>query len=156
VSLRTVSRKVRMDLLHQDGDVYMLLFNGQRAQHACKLFLEVLRKRRGLTRAEFHQFTLDLAAGRVEAGFRYSKVRFYIQVRRTLLTLGLVGIESRPSDSRASDLEPELRRRRGIIDKYVPVWQPISKRPPDGLNLVRLTWILCDRWNQEFFNNDTC
>jgi len=141
-----------MDLFHQNGDVCELLFNGRRAQHACRLFLEVLRKRKGLTRADFHRFTVDLAAGRVEAGFRYGKVRFYMQVRRTLLTLGLLGIESRPADSGAGELEPEMHRRRGVIDKYVAVWQPISKRPPDGLNLVRLTWVLCDRWNQEFFD----
>jgi hypothetical protein len=151
LSLRTLNRKVKMDYLHQDGDVCELLFNGRRAQHACRLFLDVLRKKKGLTRAEFHRFTMDLGAGRVEAGFRYSKVRFYMQVRRTLLTLGLVGIESRPADSGAGELEPEMCRRRGVIDKYVAVWQPISKRPPDGLNLVRLTWILCDRWNWKFF-----
>lgn len=155
MSLRTLNRKVKMDLLHQDGDICELLFNGQRAQHACRLFLDVLRKRRGLTRAEFHRFTVDLATGRVEAGFRYSKVRFYMQVRRTLLTLGFIGIESRPADSGAGEFEPEIRRSRGVIDKYIAVWQPISKRPPDGLNLVRLTWILCDRWNREFFNRDT-
>jgi hypothetical protein len=151
LSLRTLNRKVKMDLLHQDGDICVLLFNGRRAQHACRLFLDVLRKQRGLTRSEFHRFVLDLAAGRVEEGFRYSKVRFYLKVRRTLLMLGLVGIENRPSDSGAGEFEPELCRRRGVINKYVAVWQPISKRPPDGLNLVRLMWILCDRWNREFF-----
>jgi len=36
-------------------------------------------------------------------------------------------------------------------DKYVPVRQPIAKRAPDGLNLVRLTWIICRKWNSEFF-----
>jgi parallel beta-helix repeat protein len=37
-----------------------------------------------------------------------------------------------------------------VKEKYVPVWQPIPKRPPDGLNLPRLMWTICKRWNDEF------
>jgi hypothetical protein len=37
-----------------------------------------------------------------------------------------------------------------LKEKYVPVRQPIPKRPPDGLNLPRLMWIVCKRWNDEF------
>jgi len=37
-----------------------------------------------------------------------------------------------------------------VQEKYVLVRQPIPKRPPDGLNLVRLMWIICKRWNDEF------
>lgn len=153
MSLRTLGRKVRMELLRQDGDVCELLFNGVRAQHACRLFLDELRVKRSLSRAEFHRFSVNLAAGRIEDGFRYSMVRFYMKVRRTLLQLGLVGIERRPVSVGVGEFEPELRRGRGgVVDKYVAVWQPIARRPPDGLNLVRLTWILCDRWNREVFS----
>jgi hypothetical protein len=153
LSLRTVGRKVKMDILQQDGDICEFLFNNQRAVHACRLFLEELKKKKGLTRAEFNRFAIDLRDGKVEVGFRYSRTRFYVQVRRTLLVLGLVGIQQRPGDTWEEDLAPERRRisRDGLIDKYVAIRQPIAKRPPDGLNLVRLTWIICEKWNQEFF-----
>ena len=150
MSLRTIGRRVKMELLHQEGDVCELLFNQKRAQHACRLFLDELKRRGGLTRSEFQRFACDLRDGKVEKGFRYSRTRFYSQVRRTLLTLGLVGIEWRPVEFESS-LEPEARRRRGVVEKYVPVRQPITRRPPDGLNLVRLTWIICQKWNEEFF-----
>jgi len=59
---------------------------------------------------------------------------------------------SQLADSFSEDFEPEQQRRaRGVVDKYVPVRQPIAKRAPDGLNLVRLTWIICRKWNSEFF-----
>jgi len=51
-------------------------------------------------------------------------------------------------------LAPERRRQRDVVEKYVPVRQPIPKRPPDGLNLVRLMWIICKRWNDEFLVMD--
>jgi hypothetical protein len=152
MSLRTIGRKVKMDILQQEGDVCELLFSNARAVHACRLFLDTMKRRGGLTRQEFQQFASDLRDGKVEDGFRYSRTRFYVQVRRTLLTLGLVGIQQRPADSYSEDLEPEKRRRpRGVVEKYVAVWQPIARRPPDGLNLVRLTWIICEKWNREFF-----
>jgi len=141
-----------MDILQQEGDVTELLFNNRRAQHACRLFFDELRRKNGLTRAEFQRFACDLNNGRVESGFKYSRTRFYVQVRRTLLVLGLVGIQQRPADSRAEEFMPEkCRAPRGVVDKYVAVWQPIAKRAPDGLNLVRLTWIICEKWNKEFF-----
>ena len=153
LSLRTIGRKVKMDILQQEGDICRLLFNNKRAQHASRLFLDQLKVKNGLTRAEFQRFACDLNNGAFESGFKYSRTRFYVQVRRTLLVLGLVGIQQRPADSRAADFEPEKRRApRGVVDKYVAVWQPIAKRPPDGLNLVRLTWIICEKWNKEMFD----
>jgi len=47
-------------------------------------------------------------------------------------------------------LAPERVRRRDVVEKYVPVRQPIPKRPPDGLNLPKLMWTICKRWNDEF------
>lgn len=142
-----------MEILQQDGDVCELLFNSRRAQHACRLFLDELKRKNGLSRSEFNKFGFSLQDGKVEAGFRYSRTRFYVQVRRTLLTLGLVGIQQRPADCGEAELSPERKRRSrsGLVDKYVAVWQPIAKRPPDGLNFVRLTWIICERWNREMF-----
>lgn len=149
MSLRRIGRRVKMELLHQEGDVCELLFSQKRAQRACRLFLDELKRRGGLTRAEFQRFACDLRDGKVEPGFRYSRTRFYEQIRRVLLTLGLIGIEWRPVEVEAG-LEPETRRR-GVVEKYVPIRQPIAKRPPDGLNLVRLTWIIAKKWNDEFF-----
>ena len=152
MSLRTLGRKVQMEILQQEGDVCELLFNQKRSQRACRLFLNQLKASNGLTRSEVNQFSRDLRDGKLEAGFRYSRTRFYAHVRKTLLTVGLVGIQQRPADNYSECFEPELRRRpRGIVDKYVPVRQPIAKRAPDGLNLVRLTWIICRKWNKEFF-----
>ncbi len=151
--LRRISRKVSMDILQQEGDVCELLFNNSRAQHACRLLLDELKARGGLTRGEFQRFASDMRDGKIEVGFRYSRTNFYVTVRRTLLLLGLVGIQQRPADSLPGDFEPERRRSRGgVVDKYVAVWQPIAKRAPDGLNLVRLTWIICEKWNREFFS----
>jgi hypothetical protein len=144
-----------MDILSQNGDVCELLFSNRRAQHACRLFLEKVKRENGLTREEFQRFSCNLRDGKVESGFRYSRTRFYSQVRKTLLTLGLIAIEQRPVDpATEGDLLPERRRgygHGGVVDKYVAVWQPIPKRPPDGLNLVRLTWIICEKWNREFY-----
>jgi hypothetical protein len=154
MSLRTIGRKIKMDILQQEGDVCELLFSNKRAQHACRLFLDELKAKSGLSRLEFSKFAFALNQGSLleDFGFEYSRTRFYVQIRRTLLTLGLVGIQQRPADPRVEDLSPERKRApRGVVDKYVPVRQPIAKRPPDGLNLVRLTWIICEKWNREFF-----
>ncbi len=152
MSLRNIGRRVKMDILHQEGDVCELLFANKRTQHAARLFLNELKKQGGLTRLEFGAFVRDLRDGKVEPGFKYSRTWFYAQIRTTLLTLGLVGIQQRPADMRLEDFEPEKKRApRGVVDKYVAVRQPIARRPPDGLNLVRLTWIICEKWNEEFF-----
>jgi len=91
---------------------------------------------------------------RGELSIKYSRTRFYMQIRHTLLTLGLVGIQQRFIDSFELDkeeLSPERKHHKKVVDKYVPVRQPVPKHPPEGLNLVRLTWILCTKWNSEFF-----
>ena len=64
---------------------------------------------------------------------------------QTLLTLGLITIEQRFGEKRDFDVKSFVVR-----EKYVPVRQPIPKRPPDGLNLPRLMWTICKRWNDEF------
>jgi hypothetical protein len=53
--------------------------------------------------------------------------------------------------SEGLELSPERKRRKSVVRKYVAVHQPITKRPPDGLNLPRLIWIVCEKWNREFF-----
>jgi hypothetical protein len=139
-----------MELMTTEGDICSLLFPRKRAQHACRLFLEHLKRRGGLTRSELSQFAWDLQAGKIEKDFTYSRTRFYTNVRKTLLTLGLIAIEQRFIGSPEQDLAPESHRHRDVIEKYVPVRQPIPKRPPDGLNLPRLMWTICKRWNDEF------
>lgn len=154
MSLRTLNRKIRMDILKVDGDISELLFAQRRAQKACRLFLDCLKAHGGLTRQELSRFASDLRDGKVEEGFKYGRSRFYVQVRRTLLTLGLIGIEGRFVE-REMDLSPERGHRRDVVDKYVAVRQPIGRRPPDGLNLVRLTWVICKKWNDEFLDDKT-
>ena len=156
MALYTLGRKVRMEILNQDGDVCELLFNHKRSQRACRLLLNELKAKDGLTRKEFSRFAFRLANGEVEAGFYFTRRSFYAQVRRVLLTIGLLGIQQRPVEVGEVDLSPERRqgvKRGGIVDKYVAVRQPIARRPPDGLNLVRLTWIICRKWNKEFFED---
>jgi hypothetical protein len=151
MALYTLSRKVRMDILNQEGDITELLFNNQRAQHACRLLLDELKAKNGLTRQEFSKFAQTLNHG----DFKYSRRQFYATVRHVLLTLGLIGIQQRAIDcSKGEDLSPVRSKCRSIVDKYVPIRQPIPKRPPDGLSLVRLVWIICEKWNREFFEEE--
>jgi len=148
LGLRVLTRKIRMDLTSEDEDICSLLFVQARARRACRLFLDYFRVQRSLTRTEMSRFADDLEGGKVEKGFRYSRRQFYAQVRRTLLTLGLISIEQRLVSAQGFDIVSER-----VKEKYIPVRQPISKRPPDGLNLVRLMWIICKRWNDEFLEN---
>jgi len=150
MSLRILTRKTKVQLFSMEPDVCELLFNQKRAQHACRLFLTFLKEHDGCTRSEFNRFSWDLQAGKIEKDFKYTRTRFYMNIRRTLLTLGLVGIEQRFTGSPEQDLSPERHYHRDVVDKYVAIWQPIPKRPPDGLNLPRLMWIICKRWNDAF------
>ena len=145
MDLRVLTRKVKSSLISGNHDVCELLFAQARAQHACQLFLKQLKARGGLTRAEVSRFAYDLQAGKIEHGFRYSRRSFYNQIRKTLLTLGLIAIEQRLVSTHDFDLSSDR-----LKEKYVPVRQPIPKRPPDGLNLPRLMWTICKLWNDEF------
>jgi hypothetical protein len=150
MSLRVLTRKTKMQLTSTEDDVCELLFAQKKSRQACRLFLNELKKRGGLTRSELSQFSKDLSGGKIKPGFRYDHRTFYRQIRHTLLTVGLIAIEQRFVSRDTSDLSPERVKPRDIVDKYVAVRQPITKRPPDGLNLVRLTWVICQKWNEEF------
>jgi hypothetical protein len=145
MGLRILTRKIKMELISEQQDVCELIFTQKRAQHACRLFLEQLKAKRGVTRTEMSKFAWDLQHGQIEKGFKYSRRSFYTQIRRTLYTLGLIGIEQRLVPAQDWNIIYEK-----VKDKYVPIRQPISKRPPDGVNLPRLTWIICKAWNDEF------
>jgi hypothetical protein len=152
MSLRVLTRKTKMELTTMESDVCTLLFAQKRAQHACRLFLNHMKNANGLTRLQLSRFAHDLEEGKIENGFKYSRVSFYRQIRHTLLTLGLIGIEQRFAEVPPQDLAPERSRRHDVVEKYVAIRQPIPKRPPDGLNLPRLVWIICKRWNDEFLD----
>jgi hypothetical protein len=141
VGLRVLTRKIKMDLTYGDEDICAMLFTQARAQKACHLFLDCLKANGGLTRSEMSRFADNLEIGKVEEGFKYSRRQFYAQIRRTLLTLGLIAIEQRLVSTEDFDIISDR-----LKDKYVPVRQPISKRPPDGLNLPRLMWNICKAW----------
>lgn len=149
MSLRILSRKTKASLLPVEKDVCKLLFESVRAQRACRMLLDEIKRRHGLSRSEFSSFAWKLDRG--VDGFSYSRRAFYRQVRRSLISLGLVSFEVRFVDVDGLELSVKRRKILGAVRKYVPVHQPISKRPPDGLNLPRLIWIVCRRWNQEFF-----
>ncbi len=151
MALRSLGRIIKMELLSEEGDIVEILFQYKITQKAGRLLLNELKARGGLTRAEFSNFGWALDKGKLKQapGFTYSRPQFYAQVRRTLLVLGLMGIEKRPEEI-VSSLVPSLQRRRDIVEKYVSILQPITKRPPDGLNLPRICWIICQKWNDEF------
>ena len=145
MSLRVLTRKTKIELISSQQDICELLFAQKRTQHACRLFLEALKESGGLTRSELSQFAWDLEAGKIEKDFKYRRTSFYRQIRKPLLTLGLITIEQRFCEKQDFDLKSFVVR-----EKYVLVRQPIPKRPPDGLNLPRLVWVICKRWNDEF------
>jgi hypothetical protein len=143
-----------MELLQEQGDITEILFQYPQTQKACRFFLNELKKRGSMTREDLSQFAWDLRDKKIEPNFSYSRDSFYETIRATLLTLGFITIISRVVD--APDeviLEPKKKRRRDTTEVYIPVMQPIKKRPPDGLNFVRLSWIICKKWNEEFFSN---
>jgi len=108
-------------------------------------FLTGFKQRGAYTRSELSQFAWDLEAGKIAEGFKYRRTSFYRQIRKPLLTLGLITIEQRFGEKQDFDAKSFVVR-----EKYVLVRQPIPKRPPDGLNLPRLMWTICKRWNDEF------
>jgi len=145
VGLRVLTRKAKMQLIPSEEDVCELLFAHNKTQRACRLFLNWFKQRGACTRSALSQFAWDLEAGKIEKGFKYRRTSFYRQIRKPLLTLGLITIEQRFGEKQDFDVKSFVVR-----EKYVPVRQPIPKRPPDGLNLPRLMWIICKRWNDEF------
>ena len=151
MSLRILTRKSKMGLLPVEKDVCRLLFTSNRAQLACRLFLNEVKSHRGLSRHEMSKFATDLDEGKLQTVFTYSRTRFYREIRKTLISNGLLSLEARMVVNEELDLSPERRKRKSVVKKYVPVHQPITKRPPDGLNLPRLIWIVCEKWNREFF-----
>ena len=104
-----------------------------------------MKERGGLTPSELSRFAWDLEAGKIEKSFKYRRTSFYRQIRKPLLTLGLITLEQRFGEKQDFDVKSFVVR-----EKYVLVRQHIPKRPPDGLNLPRLMWIVCKRWNDGF------
>ena len=145
MTLRVLTRKTKMSLIPSEEDICKLLFTRRKQQRACRLFLDWLKQRGVCSRSELSQFAWDLQAGKIEKDFKYRRTSFYRQIRKPLLTLGLITIEQRFGEKRDFDVKSFVVR-----EKYVLVRQPIPKRPPDGLNLPRLMWIICKRWNDEF------
>lgn len=145
MSLRVLTRKTKMSLIPSEEDICKLLFTRRKQQRACRLFLDWLKERGACSRSELSKFAWDLEAGKIEEGFKYRRTSFYRQIRKPLLTLGLITIEQRFGEKQDFDVKSFVVR-----EKYVLVRQPIPKRPPDGLNLPKLMWTICKRWNNEF------
>ena len=145
MGLRVLTRKAKMQLIPSEEDICELLFTHNKTQRACRLFLDWFKQRGACTRSELSRFAWDLEAGKIERGFKYRRTSFYRQIRKPLLTLGLIGIQQRFEEKETFGGKSFV-----TVEKYAPVHQPIPKRPPDGLNLPRLMWIICKRWNDEF------
>jgi hypothetical protein len=145
VTLRVLTRKTKMSLIPSEEDICKLLFTRRKQQRTCRLFLDWIKERGACTRSELSKFAWNLEAGKLEKGFKYRRTSFYRQIRKPLLTLGLITIEQRFGEKQDFDVKSFV-----VQEKYVLVRQPIPKRPPDGLNLPRLMWIICKRWNDEF------
>jgi len=64
---------------------------------------------------------------------------------KKLIKVHIEAVEQRFGERQDFDVKSFVVR-----EKYVLVRQPIPKRPPDGLNLPRLMWTICKRWNDEF------
>ena len=148
MTLRVLTRKTKMSLIPSEEDTCKLLFTRRKQQRACRLFLDWLKERGECTRSELSQFAWDLEAGKITPGFTYRRTSFYRQIRRTLLTLGLIEIQQRFEEKQKFEGKSFI-----TVEKYIPVRQPIPKRPPDGLNLVRFMWIICKSWNEEFLGD---
>jgi len=72
---------------------------------------------------------------------------------RTLMGLGLITVQQRYVGGDSFSFEPKRGRRvRDVVDVYVPVLQPIPKRPPDGVNLPRLRKVsMVSKWYLKYF-----
>jgi len=145
MGLRVLTRKAKMQLIPSEEDICELLFTHNKTQRACRLFLDWFKQRGACTRSELSRFAWDLEAGKIERGFKYRRTSFYRQIRKPLLTLGLIGIQQRFEEKETFGGKSFV-----TVEKYAPVHQPIPKRPPDGLNLPRLMWTICKAWNDEF------
>jgi hypothetical protein len=142
MSLRTLTRKTKLELFSSnEADICKLLFNQKRTQKVCRLFLDQLKQNNGMTRHELSTFAMDLQRKKI-----CMRSSFYTRVRATLLKLGLVAIELRS----ASPPKDPWQKHKFVEEKYVPVLQPIPKRPPAGINLPRYMWFICKAWNDEF------
>ena len=141
MTVHRLVRRARLTGLSDKGDICGLLFDGAKSVRACQAFLEWLREQSGeCTRREFSQFTRDLQEGRVLRGFTYRRNVFYGIIRRRLMDMGFLALESRfvPSGSKS-------------VLKYVPVRQPIPTwRGPPGQTFYRLAWEICKKWNGEW------
>lgn len=146
--LRSITRATKLELFHSDEDFVSFLFVDRKTQLAARLFLKELKHRNGLTRAELSHFVGDLQHGKIEKGFTFSRSAFYTTIRRILLLVGLITIEQR-----AVNVSGEWSGSYGTVkEKYVPVIQPITRKPPDGVTFMRFAWILSKQWNNYFLN----
>jgi len=144
MKLHRFVNKARREILSEKTDICELLFSHAKTQHACRLFLQWLKKcPQGYSRRELSQFTRNLQAGLIEKRFTYRRSSFYRIIYRRLLDLGFLGLEPRWDNSKGSTY------------KYAAVRQPIAKRGPDGWSFARLSWMLCKRWNEEFELSET-
>ena len=108
MGLRVLTRKAKMQLIPSEEDVCELLFAHNKTQRACRLFLNWFKQSGACTRSELS---------------RYRRTSFYRQIRKPLLTLGLITVEQRFGEKQDFDVKSFV-----VQEKYV---------------LVRLMWVIC-------------
>ena len=143
MSLAQIARKSRMLTIPEETDICVLLFKRPKTVKAARLFLDWLKTTGGpypgATRSEVSQFGRDLQAGLIDPEFTYGRKAFYATILRRLVDLGFIGLRYRGRD-----------RKGRSIEKYVPIHQPITLRPPSRKNFWNICWHICKKWNDEF------
>jgi hypothetical protein len=123
-------------------DIFEVIFTHRKTAQAAMLFVKWLKNVGGeCTRNELSRFSHDLAEGRIREGITLKRSNFYRTVLRTLVDLGLVSLQPR--------FDPRKKSKTSYV--YAPIRQPIPKKPPlGGETFWRKAWFLCQRWNQQF------
>ena len=123
-------------------DVCEVIFGHKKTVKACRFFLDWLRTVGGeASRTHVSSFARDLASECICEGFTYKRSNFYRTVLKKLMALGFISLQPR--------FDP--KRKGKVSYKYVPIRQPIPKKPPlGGRSFWRLAWEVARQWNKEF------
>jgi hypothetical protein len=119
-------------------DVVEPLFARQGTRAAVGTFLRWFRAKGGrCSPSEMSGFADRLAAGGL--GCRLARQNFYRTILKRFVDYGLIALVP----------EHDSERRR-IVAAYHAVTQPITKKRPPGPSLIRLAYLVGEKWNLYF------
>jgi hypothetical protein len=129
----------------QAGDVCKIIFEREKGQIACRLFLDWLKKKQGYwaSKTAVLQFSEQLDRGKLiwrNKPFKYAQRNFYMTILKRLMRLGLVSKGKTRYDER-------LKR---TLVGYAPVELIIPKEPPRGDGFFRTCWYIAKYWMKEW------